>query len=292
VALGEEIVPQAELRRTESYHDFLKPHDMEWMVTTALFDGNSEGPATHMSFTRHLGREAYDGESKQLIELLAPHVRHALLTHWRLTEARLGTQAQETALDHLGYGVILLDAEGQAVYLNPLAETLLHRNDGIDMRDGRPRSLRGDEDQALTRLVHQAVLGVGGGMSVTRRVTHYGRQQPPYRLSATPIRLDSPPTIPGVPVVPARVLLLVRDPDHDAGAAGLRSLTRLYHITAAEQRVLELLLQGMAPKAIAERLHVSVRTVRSQLSSLYAKTSTRGQRELVALALRRGHQEP
>ena len=32
VALGEEIVPQAELRRTEFYQDFLKPHDMEWMV--------------------------------------------------------------------------------------------------------------------------------------------------------------------------------------------------------------------------------------------------------------------
>ncbi len=292
VALGEEIVAQAELRRSEFYNDFLKPHDMEWMVTTALFDGKTEGPAAHMTFTRHRGRDAYDGEGKRLIHLLAPHVRRALLTHWRLTEARLGGEAREAALDHLGYGVLLLDEPGRAVYLNPLAESLLRRNDGLALRDGQPRAEHGNDDQALARLVRQAVLGVGGGLSVARRAGADGAPPPPYRLSATPIRLDSPPPLPGAPALPARVLLLARDPDRPANGHDLTAFAQARHITAAELRVLEGLLQGLAPKAIAERLNLGVRTVRSQLSSLYAKTGTRGQRELVALALRQGWEGP
>jgi len=56
--------------------------------------------------------------------------------------------------------------------------------------------------------------------------------------------------------------------------------------------VLELLLQDLAPKEIAECLDLGVRTVRSQLSSLYTKTGTRNQRELVALALRQRWGKP
>jgi DNA-binding CsgD family transcriptional regulator len=265
---------------------------MEWMVTTALLDGRAEGPATHMSFTRHRDRPAYDGDGKQLIALLAPHVRRALLTHWRLAEARLGGEAREAALDHLGHGVLLLDETGRAVYLNPLAEALLRRNDGLTLRDGRPRAQQGDDDQTLARLIRQALLGVGGGLNVARRAGADGPPPPPYRLSATPIRLDGPPPLPGALAQPARVLLLVRDPDRPASGHGLAAFTRAHRFTAAELRVLELLLQGLAPKLIAEHLDLGVRTVRSQLSSLYAKTGTRSQRELVALALREGRKGP
>lgn len=286
VALGEEIVPQAELRRTEYYNDFLKPHDMEWMVTTALLDGRAEGPATHMSFTRRRGREAYDDEGKRLIELLAPHVRRALLTHWRLTEARLGAQAQQSALAHLGYGALLLDANGAVLWLNPVAEALLRREDGLAVRDGRLRALHNGDDEALARLVRQAGLGVGGGLCV-RRTPADGEQAAAYGVSASPVRAESAALVPDSPAFP-HVLLLVRDPDRQGDEDALRRFAAPRHISAAELRVLALLLHDLAPKEIAARLNLGVRTVRSQLSSLYAKTGTRNQRELVALALREG----
>ncbi|MCP5279648.1 MAG: hypothetical protein H6935_15025 [Thiobacillus sp.] len=286
VALGEEIVPQPTLRSTEFYQDFLKPHDMEWMVTTALFDGHTEGTATHMTFTRHRSRGGYDEEGKRLIELLAPHVRRALLTHWRLTEARLGTQAQQSALEHIGYGVILLDGTGTVQWLNPVAETLLRREDSLALRDGRLRALHNGDDDELARLVRQAGLGVGGGIR-TRRTAAEGGQASFYAISATPVRAESATLVPDRSASP-HVLLLVRDPDRPGDGDALRRFATAHRISAAEQRVLELLLQDLAPKDIAERLNLGVRTVRSQLSSLYAKTSTRNQRQLVALALRQG----
>lgn len=284
VALGEEIVPQPTLRRTEFYQDFLKPHDMEWMVTTALFDGRSEGTATHMTFTRHRSRGGYDEEGKRLIELLAPHVRRALLTHWRLTEARLGTQAQQSALEHIGYGVILLDGTGTVQWLNPVAETLLRREDGLALRDGRLHALNPGDEVQLARLVRQASLGVGGGGCLHRKGTN-GAQPPPYCLSATPMRTEITALTPDCSASPA-VLLLVRDPDRKSSEDGLRRFAAAHQISAAELRVLELLLHDLAPKEIATRLDLGISTVRSQLSSLYAKTGARNQRELVALALR------
>ena len=286
VALGEELVPQAELRRTEYYNDFLRPHDMEWMVTTALLDGRAEGPATHMSFTRHREREAYNGEGKRLIELLAPHVRRALLTHWRLTEARLGAQAQQSALEHMGYGVLLLDTTGAVLWLNPVAEALVRREDGLVLRAGRLCALHNGDDDALARVVRQAGLGVGGGLCV-RRAPAEESQVAPYCVSATPLRAEMSTFVPRTTHAPG-ALLMVRDPDRQAGDEALRRFALSLHISAAELRVLELLLQDLAPKEIAERLNLGVRTVRSQLSSLYAKTGARNQRELVALALREG----
>ena len=52
--------------------------------------------------------------------------------------------------------------------------------------------------------------------------------------------------------------------------------------------VLTLLLADLSPKEIAEHLGVGIRTVRTQLSSLYLKTGTKNQRDLIVSALSGG----
>lgn len=49
--------------------------------------------------------------------------------------------------------------------------------------------------------------------------------------------------------------------------------------------MLRCLLNDHAPKQIASEQGVSIKTVRTQLSSLFTKTGTRNQRELVKAAL-------
>jgi len=168
VALGEDIIPQRELRRTEFYQDFLKHYDMEWIVSTVLFEPGPETPATHMTFTRNLGRGAYDGDGVRLMQLIAPHVRRALLTHWRLTEASLGRTAHESALDALGYGLALLGENGEAVHLNAFAERVVRADDGFKLRAGFFLATHAQEQAALLHLLRQAALGVGGGLSLKR----------------------------------------------------------------------------------------------------------------------------
>lgn len=59
-------------------------------------------------------------------------------------------------------------------------------------------------------------------------------------------------------------------------------------LTRGEQRVLELLSEGLDNKTIAEHLQIAPGTVKTHVKSMLAKTGTRARTELVARAIRRG----
>lgn len=303
VAFGEELIPQAQLRRTEFYNDFLKPNGMEWIVTTALFDGMADprAPATHMTFTRHPDHAAFGSEQPRLLELLAPHVRRALLTHWRITEARQLAQTHQDALERLGYGLILLDDSGKVLHQNPVAERLTRQGHGLTLQLDRLHAPHPDDHTALDRLIRQAILGLGGGLEVRLQPcpgnspTNDAPHSLPWRISALPVREGQslPAGMPRTPFQRPGALLLIHAPGNpaakpeatQAGNATLQTFATRHRLTPAELRVLQGLLHDRAPKQIASEQSVSIKTVRTQLSRLYAKTGTRNQRELVRVAM-------
>jgi DNA-binding CsgD family transcriptional regulator len=59
-------------------------------------------------------------------------------------------------------------------------------------------------------------------------------------------------------------------------------------LSPTEQRVVELVAEGLANKEIAARLFVSVATVKTHLQHVYAKVGVRSRAELAAAAVRRG----
>ena len=61
------------------------------------------------------------------------------------------------------------------------------------------------------------------------------------------------------------------------------ALALTYDVTPARTRVLELIVEGRTPKEVAEKLGVSITTVRTHLAHLFQKTGTSRQVELVAL---------
>lgn len=265
---------------------------MEWIITTALFDGHTQPntSATHMTFTRHADHAAFEADKVGLIELIAPHVRRALLTHWQLTEARLHQRIHQSGMDSLCYGIALLGANGEAVYLNAFAERILQAADGLALKAGQMCAKHALEHAALTHLLRQAANGIGGGLHLKRekRDSGAGPAKRPYSLTAIPLHESHPFR----PLGEARVMLLIHDPEQAAPLDGLKNFAARYRLTPAETRVLTLLLNDMGPQQIADQLGVGIRTVRSQLSSLYAKAGVRNQRELVVLVLSQGWVRP
>ncbi|MDP2828252.1 MAG: LuxR C-terminal-related transcriptional regulator [Sulfuricellaceae bacterium] len=282
VAFGEQLIAPADLRRTEFYRDFLKPNGMEWIITTALFDGRTHPntPATHMTFTRHDDHAAFEADKAGLIELIAPHVRRALLTHWQLTEARLHQRIHQAGMDSLGYGVALLGVNGKAIYLNAFAEQILQAADGLMLKANQLMARNAPEHAALLNLLQQAANGLGGGLHLKRDNGH-GATKRPYSLTAIPLQEGHPFR----PLADARVMLLIHDPEYAGPLDSLKTYATRYRLTPAEARVLTLLLSDLGPQQIADHLGVGIRTVRSQLSSLYTKTGTKNQRDLIVSAL-------
>ncbi|MCH7342296.1 helix-turn-helix transcriptional regulator [Pelomonas sp. CA6] len=81
----------------------------------------------------------------------------------------------------------------------------------------------------------------------------------------------------------AELALLLIGKRQLCGALPMQAFAREYQLTGAEQQVLVALCDGDAPQAIATRHGVAISTVRTQIASIRAKTSTDSIRELVAL---------
>jgi DNA-binding CsgD family transcriptional regulator len=94
------------------------------------------------------------------------------------------------------------------------------------------------------------------------------------------------PELPHVPDAPcsARVVVFLREIGDTPQLPG-ELLARHYGITPAEHCVLMSLIQGMSPQETAEAFSCSETTVRTHLQHLFAKTRTRGQPDLIRLAM-------
>lgn len=69
-------------------------------------------------------------------------------------------------------------------------------------------------------------------------------------------------------------------------------MANLQHLTTAEQRIGDLLQQGLSNKAIAQHLVISIRTVESHISRALAKTGTTSRLQLVMFLLREAENRP
>jgi DNA-binding CsgD family transcriptional regulator len=78
----------------------------------------------------------------------------------------------------------------------------------------------------------------------------------------------------------------LKEPPAAAGLPIELRLRRRFKLSKAEARVATLLADGLSPRMIADRLNVSIHTVRSQLQAIFSKTETSRQAELTSLILK------
>jgi DNA-binding CsgD family transcriptional regulator len=213
-----------------------------------------------------------------LVRFLKPHIKAALHSH--LAASRNPSANLQSTLDSLALGVILLSPKGQVVTMNRAAERLLAKGGGLRASREGLLAERAEESARLKQLVAEATaasaragLEPAGVLTVSRR-NHF-----PLQLLVSPARgfdLDEKH--------PVRAIVFAGDsaqrvgPTHD-------TLRVLFGLTPAECRLAMLLADGHSPTAIAEKGGVSRNTLKSQLSSIYGKTGTSRQAQLVRLLL-------
>ena len=178
------------------------------------------------------------------------------------------------ALNRMGYGGLVLDSTGQVLLINSAANRLLEQCSTSDYRDhpdwsrdalksllrsGARSPFRTDEDTWIT---------------IPRESGEPGR---PLIVRAVPIAETESSG-------PHRVVILI-----DLGVTPRLTpnvLQKIFGLTPAEARLAVELASGKTPDEIADDIQVAVGTVRKQLASVFAKTDTHRQAELVALLAR------
>lgn len=275
IAIGDELIDPASLRRTRFAADLLARVDAFQILT-----GHAVRQGTRQAFLGLLRPERVPGfgtEERRLYALLLPHFRRALWLQQRL--ALVG--AQEAALDRLAFGLFLVDGQGRVLFANRVAQAALERRDGLAERAGRLVAADAMVSAALERLVREVAspdprrpASAGGVLALPRPS---GRL--PWRVIASPLPVDFAAGLPAGSR--ARVLLVVSDPDR-VPAPPLDQLRVLLGLTPQEARLALLLAEGSELKEAAERLGVTYETARTHLRAALAKAGVRRQGQLVA----------
>jgi DNA-binding CsgD family transcriptional regulator len=274
---SQDHISDPEFRRTEFYQDHCRPSDTAHVLGAVAELGGPDGARAVIGIHRAEDAPQFSAADKRRGTLLLPHLRRAIQLRERLFQLDIGQRAMTGATEALGVGVLVVSGDGQILSINPVAEMLVRRGNGLGVQQHRLAASQPVEDDALRRLMREAAGRAlnGGGLI---RLARQGLG--PLVLSVYPF--TAPRSADGSRMPAA--LIFVADPDA-IEPPRRAALARMYRLTQAEARLFEALLAGERLQDYAERNALSVQTAKTQLARLFQKTGHARQIDLVRDAL-------
>lgn len=217
------------------------------------------------------------GEREELGDL-APHFRRMLQLTERLDRERLAVGMD--VIECLRGGAILMSGEGRVLAMNAKAEAFL--GDGLQVRNG----ILDAQDPTARPLLYRLVTA---GRTAARPSARASDRVVIRRPAARPLVVEAFP-IRGLVADAFGLfgsLLIVTDLDESLVPA-VEDVARILELTPAEARLVVRLCEGSGVSAAAAELGISAHTARSYAKTIFSKTGTNRQAQLVALAQRIG----
>jgi pimeloyl-ACP methyl ester carboxylesterase/DNA-binding CsgD family transcriptional regulator len=209
-----------------------------------------------------------------LISLLRSHVTRALTLNRRIFEAREERKTVEDLLERLPMGMMIVDSESHVLAYNQKLDQIVSGGIGISLT-GSILSVSSSNDTArLRRMIHAAANGdEKEGKAINISLSDSAM---PLAALVLPFKTDASP--PGIGSNQALVFIAAPEIHLDIST---ETLMALYELTRAEARLVSALVKGRSLNSIADEFGLSKHTLRTQLKSVYEKTGTHRQAELV-----------
>ena len=225
-----------------------------------------------MAMTRSAPLPPFGPLEKQKLSLLAPHVRRALTLSDLLEQRTIAHAGFSDVIDALATPIIVVSDSTAIVHANTAAVGYLNARDVVRSNAGALHFVAPEANRQFRAAVRD---GLGGGPQtiILPRVDAPG-------LIATILPL-------GVRNTSSKnrlVAVFIHRTVNEAQLPG-EAFAKLYKLTAAELRVVMLLINGASVAEIAGRLGSAPETVRWHLKNLRTKTGANKSSDLVRLAM-------
>jgi DNA-binding CsgD family transcriptional regulator len=271
-------ISPSQQRKTEYYSDYiLRLGSHEHAMGVVL---EREGNQTLQFATQRSKRVGNYGEGQmRLMSHIAPHVKRAVQVHRKIHSVTAEKKWALGALDQLRMSVILTNANGMPQFTNCAAEHMLTQGDGVGTHQGRLILSNPSETSRLYKLIDDAAQGTpgttqGGDMRISLPNGEF------LHCMVMPIPLEFTARW-NIGLASGCVAVFLSKP----GGLQLppQRLAEQYGLTPAEGRLAAKLTALRSLEQAADDLIISVHTARSQLKSIFAKTGTKSQSELLIL---------
>ena len=228
---------------------------------------------------RGVGRQPLEPATVRWLDGLRVHFIEAMAIYRHLSDLHMQHTTSQAILDRLPHPVLLVDATHNLRHANVAAIAAMESRVVIQQVDGRLRCMDPSDDVALEDTLAGMSIAAPSTNVASRRYLRLRGMAASHRFGFSFSALHPQQTRGGFGMVPVAMLVL-----HD-GNLNIKCdgfvIQELFGLTPAEADVGVLLSEGANAESIATMRGVATSTVRSQLRTLFLKTGTQRQGELV-----------
>ena len=273
VVMDQDILTPDEIRRSDYYQELLAPHGLGWWAVI----GFQAGPAHWgLSIQRSIQQGPFAEEDRRILAQIAGRLTETATLSTAV--GRIVLSGMTNALALLKQPALALDRFGRVLDFNEGAEQMFNhdiriRNRCLEFSD---RKATLDFDLVVQRLRAESE---SAALPVPPMVVRRSSKRP-LLLRVLPVNGAA-----RSPFLGARALLVFSDLQSDA-ELGPKLLSHIFGLSPAEAKLAATLADGLSPEQAARKLGLALATVRTQLKSIFSKTDTHRQSELVSLLSR------
>jgi len=265
---------------TEFFDDWCKPQGVYWMLGgLCLADKNLH---IKLGLQRPRNKGNWSLKEENSFEMFFPHFHRAIKLHQQL---RLSSQVQwafEQIFEDSTRGILLCDYKGKIVRLNPMAEAMLSKQGGLRLNQGCLESADHNANLRLHSLIQNAA------ETGSRKNTHAGGAVSLPNETGSLQAFVSPvfSNFEGLGLYKEGICAIVTLVDPDCvKLPNCQQLKTLFGLTNTESQLATKLAQGKTLAQISQDHQVSEQTARKQLKSVFAKTDTARQVDLIRMLM-------